>query len=319
MGTPGKFVVQFSHAGAYTPHLLRALNDICRESSDWLEVRFYGHYGSSFDAAVLRELPDVKTLSLDCLNNILNEDVLLGLQRLSALHFGVFEFDRPDLLERLDLRRLTSLTLSENRKRNLDLTPLSKCSSLERLFVQGHSRGIDAIARLCNLKEVTLGSFAKVQSIAFLRVLPALEKLTLILGGRDTIDEFSSKTLQTLQILRVRGFQSLGDLSRFPCLRNLRIEDQLQLKSVDLTGAQLERLSLFNCKELARLVGLEHQARLRDFHSAKVALNSDYLRDFPWPVTTKAVKIFSGSFKWNELTAKILTERGYSQSFQDWR
>lgn len=314
----GRFTIQFSQSNAYHPGLLQQLNNVCRQLSDKLEVRFYGHYGEEFNGTILNNLPDVKKLSLDCLQMIRNEEILLDLEYLTSLHFGVFEFDRPEFLAKLDLRRLKTLILSENRKRNLDLTSLSTCLALENLNVHGHFKGLDAIVGLSNLRKITLGSLTKAKSIAFLRDVPKLEGLTLILGGRSGIAEFASDTLQTLQILRVRGLESLGDLSRFPSLRNLRIEDQIQLKSLELTGVQLERLSLYNCKALARLTGLDHQARLCEFWSSKVDLNVDELRDFHWPATAKAVRIFSSSLKWNKLTERVMSVRGYSHSFQGW-
>lgn len=317
--TRGKLVIQFSQPSAYPPNLLRKLNDICRQSTDKLEVRFYGHYWSNFDAANLRHLPHVKNLSMDCLMTISNEEIVSSLRHLSALHFGVFEFDRPKFLETLDLRHLNSLIVGESRKRNLDLSSLTTCVALERLSVDGRSKGIDSVRGLPSLEKITLRSATKDQSIAFLRAVPNLKDLTLVLGGRDDIADFASETLQTMQVVRVRGLKSLGDLSRFPSLRNLWIEDQPQLECLDLSGAQLERLALFNCKNLVSLVGLDQQVRLREFQSSRVALNVDNLRDFHWPDTTKAVRIFSGSLKWNELTAKALMERGYSQGFQDWR
>src|SRR5208282_327068 len=105
----------------------------------------------------------------------------------------------------------------------------------------------------------------------------------------ESLAEFSSQSVCTLQILRVRGLQSLGDLSRFPSLRHLRIEDQLQLKLLDLTGTRLYRLWLSNCKNLGTVIGLNRQDEMREFIASQVALDLDEFRDFSWPSTMEVV------------------------------
>ncbi len=227
----GPLVVQFSRADAYTPKLLASLNEACALSKELLQVRFYGHYGSHFDATILRHLPDVRDLALDCLTGIAHEDEVGRLHNLKRLSFGVFEFDRPEFLKTIELGRLERLILIETRKRNFDLNALAGCRSLIELFINGHSKGIKAIASLPHLRKLSLGAYAK--------------------------------------ILRVRALSTLGDLSRFPSLSALRVEDQLQLVRQDLTGASLERLWLYNCKRLAELPGLDRQERLREFRVSR--------------------------------------------------
>lgn len=314
----GRLVIQFARPNAYPPQVLRQLNSLCRQWSDSLEIRFYGHYGASFDAATLRYLPDVANLSVDCLMSIHNEDEIAQLLRLTHLRFGVFEFDHPAFLGTLGLERIKTLSLSENRKRNFDLSPLAACKSLEALYVEGHWKGIEDIAGLPCLKRVTLRAFAKTRSVAFLGKANHLSHLALVLGGREDITELASQSLQTLQILRVKGLHSFGDLSRFPTLRHLRIEDQLQLKRLDLTGAHLERLTLSNCKNLATIVGLGDQDQMREFVASRVALNLDELKELTWPKTMEVVGLYSGSNKWNESTAQLLANRGYKRFGSNW-
>jgi hypothetical protein len=315
----GHCVVQFDAAQAYSTEVLQNLNAICATWPDWFQVRFYGHYAGAFDASVLRHLPDVKSLALDCLTTIINEDALLDLPQLRHLSFGVFQFDRPDFLRDLTLGQLKSLSLMENRKRNFDLHALAGCHALETLFVQGHWNGIEAVTSLPKLCKVTLHSFAKAHSIAFLSDIAGLVEASLMLGGRQDLAEFSSETLETLQVLRVKGLQTLGDLIRFPKLRHLRIEDQVQVQSVDLTGLHLQRVALHNCKGLRQVLGLAGQSQLQEFYASRVALDLDGLRDFAWPASTKVVGLFSGSKVWNERAKADLAARGYAQFGSYWR
>lgn len=318
LSVEGRVVVQFDHPTAYTPQVLQSLNDLCRGSSSNLQIRFYGHYKTGFDAAVLVDLPDVKNLSLDCLDTISNRHFLSSLQQLSALHFGVLDFDCPKFLEDLKLQQLTSLSLDENRKRNFDLTPLETCSSLERLSIDGHTKGIQAISSLANLTNVTLRYLAKTQSLAFLSEIPKLKNMKMQLGGRDDIAGFKSETLQTLQIIRVRGLKSLGNLVRFPRLQNLQIVDQIKLDCLDLTGVKLRKLHIGNCKSLKNITALQQQTNMVEFFASKTALNLEYLRNFHWPKTMREVGLVSNSRTWNEATTSHLKERGYTKNFQYW-
>ena len=311
-------VVQFNQASSYSARLLGQLNDICQISSDTLEVRFYGHYREAFDAGVLKYLPNVKNLTIDSLDEIYNENAIYYLQNLSHLSFGVLEFDKPEFLEALDLKHLKSLSLAENRKRNFDLKSLSNCSALESFSVDGHSQGIEAIAHLPKLSRVILRYLSKNQNISFLNTVPELKALTLSLGGRENISEFTGRALQTLQVLRVQGLQSIGDLKRLPMLRNLRIEDQIKLEDLNLIGSQLERLHIANCKSLKNITGLEQQVRLREFKLSKAAIDLNYFKHFAWPEAMENIQLLSGSSKWNKATAETLKEQGYRQEFQYW-
>lgn len=313
--TRGRLTVQFSRPEAYTPAILASLNEACGLVKDRLQVRFYGHYGGRFDAVTLRHLPETHNLAVDCLTAIDNEEEIGRLPNLRLLDFGVFELDRPDFLRTIELRHLTQLSLAENRKRNFDLSALADCELLDDLFIQGHSKGIDGLEGLPRLRTLTLSAYAKKHALNFVKGISTLKELKLILGGRADVDDLSSRSLELLHIIRVQGLATMGDLSRLPALSALRIEDQIQLKQVDLNGASLKRLALINCKNLAELPGLDKQDQLREFSAFRVALDLDGLRDREWPSATRSVRLFSGKNKWNEdaaaqLAARNLNERG---------
>ncbi|TCW75920.1 hypothetical protein C5O80_36855 [Burkholderia sp. SRS-46] len=314
----GRLVVQFSAPEAYNPAILQSLNEACRLAEDRLQVRFYGHYGTRFDAVVLRHVPETRDLAVDCLSEIVHEEEIGLLPKLKRLSFGVFKLNRPDFLDTIDMSRLERLVLSENHKRNIDLSPLARCGSLIELFIQGHAKAIDAIAALPSLRKLTLSCYAKKHPLDFIAAVPDLKEMTLILGGRDDINDLSSTTIEMLQILRVRGLSTLGDLSRLPSLSAVRVEDQLQLSTLDLRGAKLERLSLFNCRTLAELPGLDRQDRLREFHASRVALDLNALRDRDWPPATRSVSLFSGSLKWNDDAKVRLAARGLGEKTSYW-
>src|SRR5438874_320719 len=75
-------IVQFSKP-VYSRGLLRRINSLCALHGERVVVRFFGHYSDCFDFACLRDLPAVKALVVDCLQDALNVDVLWTLQNLT--------------------------------------------------------------------------------------------------------------------------------------------------------------------------------------------------------------------------------------------
>lgn len=305
--------IQFSKPG-YTRELLRAVNRLCAEFEDKLEVRFYGHYQGNFDASVLAELPDVRWLSADCLTAISNEQQIGRLPLLCRLSFGVYQFDSPRFLESINVGQLKELTLSETAKRNFDLAPLKGGRELETLFIQGHTNNIEVLSSLPKLTKLTLSGFPKHKSLQFLSDADSLRSLRLILGGRSSFDELHHSALEELSVVRVRGLETLGSLHRFPSLHSLQVEDQLQIQSVNLVGAALRRVLLLNCKNLARIDGLELLNELSELRVSRTKLDLDALVERDWPTSLRVLALYSGSRKWNDATRLILEGRGYRES-----
>jgi hypothetical protein len=245
--------------------ILERTNDFCREFGADLQVRFYSFEWKEFDATLLRHLPHVANLSIDTIRTISDFSPIAELAALTRFRFGVHEHPDGKFLEELELARFTHLTLAENRCRNFDLAPLMAASSLERLFVQGHYRGIDAISGLPRLSDVSLSGFPKDRNIAFLNELAALRSLLLMLGSRASIAEFVHTELQNLNIVWVRQLEEIGPLQRFTHLEELVIEDQSRLATFDISELNLRRLVISNCKNLKQIIGLERHIGLEHF------------------------------------------------------
>ena len=302
--------IQFSKAD-YSPDLLTVVNELCRAFGPRIEVRFFGHYSECFDASVISHLPNVRWLAIDCLTHIRNEDALWRLPLLERLSFGVFEFDKPNFLDGAPLEQLTNLSLAENRKRNFDLASLGRCENLRNLFIQGHTNGINALAKASQLEEVRLSSMPKWQDLSFVNDIQKLKSLDVLLGGRQSIDEVHHPALEELRIIRVRGLESLGSLERFPMLRFLQIEDQLQIREISVSGSRLHELCVLNCKNLEQIIGLSEQDELMRFLASRTRLDLDGLVQFDWPSSLQALVLYSGSEKWNKQARQEIEKRGY--------
>ncbi len=302
--------IQFSKPGT-SPLVLKAVNKLCALFRDKLEVRFYAHYSDVFDAAILKHLPEVRSLTINCLMDIVNEDEILSLSNLRKLRFGVYNFDRPAFLADLDLRRLTNLTLSENRKRNFDLAPLSECENLEQLMLEGHIKNIAALSGLPKLRKLFLRMIPKRQSLDFANSLPQLRAMDICLGGRENIDELEHPGLENLEVVLVRALNSLGDLNRFPNLRRLVVRDQIRLHSISVRDSILEEIGIYNCKNLEQIDGLLELQNLRRFQSYISKLDLDALLNATWPKSMESVELYTGNQEWDDRAHEVLAQKGY--------
>lgn len=308
-------MVQFA-APDYSPQQLAQINALCEEFGAAFQVRFYGHYGSHFDAAVLEHLPAVRSLAVDC--RIENASALGRLTQLQELSFGSTDFDQPDFLATLDLSGMERLYLNETKKNNFDLAPLQAAKNLQFLYLEGHHRNIASLSNLPVLASLVLRSIGKKQGLDWIEAMPALRQLELVLGGREHIDDLSHRHLQLLQVIWVKGLASLGDLSRFPALTALRVEDLAQLRRLDLSSARLQRLSLTNCRQLSELAGLDLQTGLEELFVSQTPLPLDELRDRLWPESMRVLGLYSGSSKWNETAHASAGAKGFAIHSSRW-
>jgi hypothetical protein len=310
-------VIQFSQP-IYTPYILARIDDIAHQYGESIQVRFYGHYKKVFDARILKSLTNVRHLAVDSLTQIENADVISELPELETLVFGIYEFNAPDFLNTLPLTRLKRLTLMENKKRNLDLRSLESAMNLQELFIEGHSKNIETLSQLKNLSQLVLRSCNAKVSLAFIKRMERLTTLQLILGGRVDLADLESQTLETLEIVQVKGLEKLDGLHKFSSLSALRIEDQPLLQSVDVTALSLRRLTITNCKNLSNVIGLNEQNKLEELFVARTALQVETMFEEPWPQSLRCLGLFGKNAKWNTTMTELSKQRGYSVYGSGW-
>jgi protein phosphatase 1 regulatory subunit 7 len=303
-------VVQFSQPG-FDAVLLDELDALCRQYGDAIRVRFYGFHGQEFDCSVLSGLPNVRNLTLDSYA-VANFSALQRLENLQRLHVGIFELKAPNFLSWPNLHGLTHLGLGGTRRAHFDLRPLEQFRDLRRLFVDGHTKNIDAIGSLPALADLTL-QIAHTASIAFVNRLAALRSLTFMLGGRVNLDELEDCPIEELEIIRVKGFEALDRIERFPRLRRLLIEDQLRLTqlSFDHEMPALEDLRVLNCKQFVRLDGLGKLGALKHLRIYGTALDFDTMIAQPLPAPLEIVGFYTGRSRADEVLRLRLQEMGY--------
>lgn len=272
-----KLILQYSKPPYATP-LLRTLNDLCEKHGDKITVRFYGHYSSCFDARILKHLPSVVNLVMDCLRSAIHLEEVWDLRKLRSLSLGVYELDRSDILSGENLRHLTYLVVGDTKKTRINLLPVSEMRDLNHLRLVGQPLNIDAIASLPKLSTLALTRIPKSTRLTFINGLSQLRDLEILLGGRSSIAELQHPTLQQLSIVRVLGFSDFNSAG-FPGLLDLKIEDQTRLLELSFgrENKRLESLSLHNCKSLKSLKGLRQLEGLTRLGIYRTSLDIDQL------------------------------------------
>lgn len=302
--------VQFSSRRAYDSALLRDVNAACERFGARLQVRFYSHGWKPFDCGVLRELPAVRSLSMDTLLNVVDLDALDELSCLEDFMFGAFEAKLPRLLEMKALRALRRLTLVAARKDVIDLSPLAGLSNLEELFLNKHWKNIDVLAGNSRIQLLALSQIARSVDVGFVRSMNRLRVLKIILGGRAGIEEMVNGAVEEMEVMRVQGIERV-ELGGFPGLRSLKVEDQLRVEEIDLSPAkELEKLHIINCKGLRRLKGLKSLSELRYLWIGQTKLDADELIE-SFPAGLETVSLFGYGARRGEEIKKRLDEAGY--------
>lgn len=309
----GKLViVQFS-GKLYSDEILSELNELCSKYDENFSVRFYGHYQGSFDCKTLLKLPNVKNLWLDCLLRIDNLDVLTSLENLRRLSLGVFELKETEILQAENFQNLKELIIGDTRTKALNLKYLENYLNLTSLVICGHTKHIDVVGKLSELEYLALNSISKVK-LDFVNKLKKLKSLHLILGGRENLDEISDNEIESLEIIRVRAFNSFKNISNFNKLKKLLIEDQIQLRELhfDTSMPTLKYIKLINCKTFKSLTGIERLEGLNQLRIWKTDINfEEFIEKQSLPKSLDILAFYTTKMKTDREIKERLLRMGY--------
>lgn len=300
-------IVQYSKP-IYTPELLSVLERLCRKLGERLQVRFFGHYQSCFDCSILTGIPSVSSLAVDCLKSVSHPETIHELGNLHSLSLGIYELADTEFLNSTNFKILQALRIGETRRKSLNLAPIANMRMLNKLHISGHARNIEAVGRLPALDTLSLSMINKSVNLAFINQLKLLRCCRLMLGGRLDIKEVSHGGIQSLEIIRVRGFAHF-DPDAFPGLINLQVEDQVRLTSIAFSKAssELRRLVLLNCKGLSEIGGL---SLLRNLHEARIIRTAIDLDDLISRGLPSDLRIFAFG------TGKMRADRGIKERLE---
>ena len=307
-------LVQFNTLGEPGP-LLADLNALAASCGTALTIRIYGYDPKVFDARILRALPHVASLSIDCHRQAIHLEALGELRHLKRLSLGVYELAQADILQLDNLRALEYLNLGESARNNIDLAPLRHYAHLTSLAIEGHSQHIDTLASLPALHELSLYRIKNKVALDFISEMARLDRLLLQLGGRESLAHIEAPLLRKLEVIRVRGLETLGDIGRFPLLQALWVEDQIKLRHIALgPNPVLERLNLHTCKTLDSLPGLAALPALRQLSASETMLDIDALLAHGLPASLTHARLRTGRKTRDDAIAAQLVQLGYEEA-----
>ena len=227
----------------------------------------------------------------------------------------MYELAQADILQLDNLRGLEYLNLGESAKNNIDLAPLRHYAHLASLVLEGHSQHIDTLAGLPALHELSLYRIKNKVPLDFISEMARLDRLLLQLGGRESLAHIEAPLLRKLEVIRVRGLETLGDIGRFPLLQALWVEDQIKLRQIALgPNRALERLDLHTCKTLGSLPGLAALPALRQLSASETMLDIDALLAQDLPASLTHARLRTGRKTRDDAIAAQLVQLGYEQA-----
>ncbi|MEO6021510.1 MAG: hypothetical protein ABIP45_14795 [Knoellia sp.] len=233
-------VIQFGSALTDGDYAL--LGDWFREHPE-KTLRAYASYdGTITDLDFLRHFPSLRSFQADALFNS-----LVNIEGLGYL---------PDDVEFIGLGQT---------RRKMSLAPLARFTQLRRLYIEGHTKEIEVVSDLTELRSVTLRSVT-LPDLSLLTPLRQLRALDLKLGGTKNLALLPE--LHSLKYLELWMVKGLADLSPISGLTNLKYLFLQALRQVDTLPVMnglvaLDRLWIETMKGLTDLAPIRNAPSLR--------------------------------------------------------
>ncbi|MDZ4149194.1 MAG: hypothetical protein U1C58_12965 [Flavobacteriaceae bacterium] len=224
----------------------------------------------------------------------------------------MFELKETEILQANNLKNLKELIIGETRTKAFNLQYLENYKDLNFLIISGHTKNIDVVGKLTELEYLGLNSISKVK-LDFVNKLKKLKSLHFVLGGRENLDEIEENEIETLEIIRVRAFNSFKNISNFKKLKNLLIEDQIQLTELhfDKEISTFEDFKLINCKTFKSLKGLEKLSGLNQLRIYKTDINFDEFIKQQFPKSLDILAFYTAKTKIDKEIKERLLKIGY--------
>jgi hypothetical protein len=243
-----------------------------------------------------------------------NIEAISKLQNLQKLSLGVFELKETEILNSENLQSLSELIVTDTKTKAFNLEYLKGYKNLKYLLIGGHTKNIEAVGELDNLEYLSFNSVKKIP-VPFINKLKKLRTLRFILGGRENIHEIGENEIENLEIVWVRGFNDITNISNFKKLRTLLIEDNIQLQGVhfDKEHPFLSEVKILNCKTLSSLTGLENLTALHQLRVSRTALDFEKIINQQLPKKLKIFAFYTTRQKVDKDIKATLEKKGYSE------
>jgi hypothetical protein len=231
-----------------------------------VELRVYGHYGTECDLDFAGRMTNVRRFAADCLMRARNVEAIAEMPQLESLSLGIFELQDFGVLSVVS-PALATLRLSATRSKKPRLDALNRFKSLKVLYLEGQSNGIDVLAELPQLEDVTLRSITT-PHLRYLAPLNHLWSLDIKLGGIRSFEGIEGKaTIKSLELWQIRELEDADVLHTLPGLQNVFLQSLPHIEALPRLDAcrALRRLVLQNLKGFGDFAALEEAPALEEF------------------------------------------------------
>jgi hypothetical protein len=196
------------------------LNEILFAIWPEVKLRVYGFYSSVCDLSFLNQVRNVRRFSADSLRNAVGIEHLARLVDLEELAVGISNLENFDFLNAIP-EGITSLSLTATRSKRPRLDVLARFHSLKKLYLERQQRGIEVLAQLTTLEDLTLRSIST-ENLDYVCGLPRLWSLDIKLGGiRDFSSIYGKQSIKYLKLWQIRGLSDLRFISSLTGLQYL--------------------------------------------------------------------------------------------------
>jgi hypothetical protein len=280
-----------------------------------IEIRIYGHYSENCDLSFLKNIPNVRKLSVDCLMEASNVEMLDRLQNLEALSVGIYSLENFSFLNSLP-NTLTTLFLGATKSKKPKLTNLGRFTDLKKLYIEGQQKDIEVIEALKSLQKLTLRSVTP-KDISFVRELENLGSLDIKLGGIKDFSPIEGLTnLKYLELWQIRGLSDISVISTLSGLQYLFLQSLRNvMKLPDMSGlTSLRRIYLETMKGLNDISGLIKAPALEEYiHVCAQNMSPKQYREVLEIKTLQSVLFGFGSDKKNQQMERMMKSKGIKQ------
>ncbi len=308
-------IIQFSDP-TYDKLMLTHINELCKRFDHNLQIRFYGHHFSTFNCSVVKQISDVKNLSVDSMTECKNVNELKKLENLKVLELGIYELKEPDFFKADNFKNLIELEINITNSKKLNLEHISNFKQLKYLTIEEHTKNIEAIGDISNLEYLCLRSIKK-KPVDFINHLKKLTTLRFLLGSRENINEINENGIENLDISWVRGFNDISNLSNFKRIKTFSIEDTIKLTNfnIDTQLTELTDLEILNCKSLNSLSGIDKLTNLNKLIVGKTDIDFETFNKQIFPKTLKVFDFYTGKQSIDTSIKTILQKSGFKDRF----
>lgn len=277
-----------------------------------LEIRIYGHYSHDCNLSFLEKVSNVRNLSVDCLMQASNIEVLEQLPYLENLSVGIYSLENFDFLDSLP-ESLSRLYLGATKSKKPDLKHLGRFADLKELYIDGQQKNIEIIGALERLEKLVLRSVSP-KDLCFLRKLENLWSLDIKLGGIKELSAIEGlANLKYLELWQIRGLSDISVISSLAGLQYLFLQSLRNVTKIpDMTNlTRLRRVYLETMKGLIDVSGLLKAPALEEFiHVSAQNMSPEQYRDLMKSKSLKRASVGFGSDKKNRQLLLIMKNCG---------